>query len=204
MKIKKGYCHCGCGRKTNLATYPIKRYGMKIGDPFRYICGHNGRTKESIKHLSKARNKWIAKSRDRKKHLKDFWSKVVKKKGCWEWKGTVDKPGYSIIFICGKSTKAHRFSWELHNGKIPDGLTIDHLCRNRACVNPAHLEPVTHRENIIRGISPVAENAKKTHCKYGHPFDDKNTYFLRGHRQCRICQNEATKRYRKRKQAVGV
>lgn len=89
---------------------------------------------------------------------------------------------------------AHRLSYELHKGEIPEGLEIDHLCRNRWCVNPDHLEAVTRRENIMRGDGPkkLGElNSKKTHCKHGHPFDKENTrYRPTGGRSCRICNRE--------------
>ncbi len=84
---------------------------------------------------------------------------------------------------------AHRAAYELYVGPIPEGLTIDHLCRNTLCVNPAHLEAVTMRENILRGTGPSAQAARKTHCLRGHPFDDGNTLFrATGKRVCRACQ----------------
>jgi len=91
----------------------------------------------------------------------------------------------------------HRIAYEFALGPIPDGLTLDHLCRNTICCNPAHLEPVTLRVNTLRGTSPIADNARKTHCKNGHPFDEANTYNppkQPTHRHCRICQNERGKR----------
>jgi hypothetical protein len=84
---------------------------------------------------------------------------------------------------------AHRVLYRLVNGPIPIGAEIDHLCRNRSCVNPDHLEAVSHRENLMRSpIAPAAINARKTHCKYGHEFTQTNTYVSSGRRRCRLCQ----------------
>lgn len=90
-----------------------------------------------------------------------------------------------------KYTSAHRFSYEFANGPVPDGLQLDHLCRNRLCVNPGHIEPVTQRVNMLRGISPAAENARKTHCMNGHPLIGTNLVLRKsGSRGCRHCINE--------------
>ena len=85
-----------------------------------------------------------------------FWSRVVKSDDCWEWAGAHDNHGYSKTSFEYRDMAAHRVAYELVVGPIPEGLTIDHLCRNRGCVNPAHLEPVTQRENTLRGVSPAA------------------------------------------------
>lgn len=119
--------------------------------------------------------------------------------GCWEWSGGRDTHGYSQWGLDRRSAGAHRWAYEHFVGPIPDGLVIDHLCRNRACVNPAHLEPVSNVENIRRGVSPPALNARKTHCGNGHEFTPENTRVNRsGDRACRACGREASRRYRER------
>lgn len=118
-----------------------------------------------------------------------FWSKVRKTETCWEWVAGKDH-GYGIIQAGGRARKAHRLAYEMLVGPIPAGLILDHLCRNRSCVNPAHLEVVTNRENVLRGVGPTAANAAKTHCVRGHAFTPENTIRRRGtQRDCRACKN---------------
>lgn len=91
----------------------------------------------------------------------------------------------------------HRVAWETLRGPIPDGMQLDHLCRQRACWNPDHLEPVSPRENVLRGVGITAMNAKKTHCPQGHPYDDANTGITStGKRRCRACGREAFHRHK--------
>lgn len=115
----------------------------------------------------------------------------VTESGCWLWTGATGKVGYGIFNKGRKDfVAAHRYSYELHKGSIGEGLTIDHLCRVRCCVNPDHLEAVSLRENIIRGESPSAHHARQTHCLNGHEFTFNNTYRFRGKaRICRQCRN---------------
>lgn len=110
--------------------------------------------------------------------------------GRWLWTGNLTH-GYGRFSIKSKRYRAHRISYTLHKGAIPKGMTLDHLCRVRGCVNPAHLEVTSMRENTLRGVSPTAVNAQKTHCKHGHEFNERNTYTLKRNgtyrRKCRPC-----------------
>lgn len=118
-----------------------------------------------------------------------FWNFVRKSSYCWEWTGYKTPNGYGMF---GKRY-AHRLAYELLVGPIGDGLTLDHLCRFRDCVNPAHLEPLSMRDNILRGTAPTAENAAKTHCVRGHAFDKANSIVRKdrpGTRECRQCRRD--------------
>lgn len=118
---------------------------------------------------------------------------------CWLWTAAKDRHGYGRVRWEGlSSAMAHRVVYELLVGPIPGGLTLDHLCRTPSCVKPAHLEPVTLRENILRGDSPSARHAQKTHCPHGHEYDYIDP---RGARQCRRCRMEAWRRHHARKAA---
>lgn len=105
---------------------------------------------------------------------------------CVLWGGSKNKSGYGFFSIRGDTFAAHRIEWERVNGEIPDGLEMDHLCRNPSCVNPDHLEAVTSRVNVLRSTCPPAVNARKTHCIRGHEFDRTNK---RGQRRCCKCRN---------------
>ena len=122
---------------------------------------------------------------------------------CWRWiGGSRTKGGYVRITAGGRGVMAHRWAFELLVGPIPEGLTIDHLCRVTDCVNPAHLEVVTQRTNIVRGDGPAARNVVKTHCPQGHPYDETNTYRRPdGGRDCKLCINERSRRRNERRRA---
>jgi hypothetical protein len=122
-----------------------------------------------------------------------FWAKVEKTDTCWVW-SAAKISGYGAFKLDGRAIRAHRFAYELLVGPVPEGLPLDHLCRNRACVNPAHLEPVTHRVNILRGEGACAVKARQTHCIHGHEFTLENTYLKSGKRQCRTCRRSATRK----------
>ena len=126
----------------------------------------------------------------RKTDHERFWEKVNKTDTCWLWTGALSN-GYGTFGAKGKSWGAHRYSYLLV-AEIPEGLHLDHLCRVRNCVNPEHLEPVTCKENIHRGIGmPFQVNAAKTHCDKGHEFTPENTTLAHvngGGRKCKACQ----------------
>jgi hypothetical protein len=129
---------------------------------------------------------------------------------CWEWTDALTASGHAQVSMHGTTCPAYRVSYQMFVGPIPDELTLDHLCRNRACVNPTHVEPVTIRENTLRGIGPSSVNAAKTHCLRGHEFTPENIYWgmrrgKRPFRVCRICMLEwSSRQYLKRKESRGI
>ncbi len=140
--------------------------------------------------------KRFAHGHHRRKSLAPF---IVAENGCWLWQRTTTH-GYGHKPVNGRYVRAHRWAYELLVGPIPEGLELDHLCRDRACINPAHLEPVTRRENAKRGSAGLINAARqraKTHCKNGHPFNEANTRVNRkGYRECRACAREKMQRRR--------
>ncbi len=128
--------------------------------------------------------------------LGGFWPRVEEQSdGCWLWRGKLDRAGYGQFLTGNRKegnrrwTMAHRWAYDQFVGFVPAGLELDHLCRRRHCVNPDHLEAVTHKVNILRGESPTAVNARKTHCPQGHPYSGENlkTLRTRTNRECRTC-----------------
>jgi hypothetical protein len=115
-----------------------------------------------------------------------LWSKVREEGDCWIFTGSLSK-GYGQLWdrSVQRARGAHVVAYELVVGLVPPGLTLDHTCRNRVCVNPAHLEPVTNAENVRRGL----KGRLVTHCPQGHPYDAANTYVYRGHRYCKTCRD---------------
>jgi len=127
--------------------------------------------------------------------------------GCWGWSGLLSREGYAKLKVGGMGTVGHRMIWELFNGHITAGLELDHLCRARACVNPTHLELVSHKENVLRGCGPSALAARRTHCVKGHELSGANLYPTKAsskkRRVCRPCLLDAQRRYRGRQKAAG-
>ncbi len=114
---------------------------------------------------------------------------------CWTWMGAKSSFGHGVFNFGDRVGRAHRFSYGLRFGEIPPGRELDHLCRNPSCVNPAHLEPVTHRVNMLRGTNVASRNAAATHCPKGHPYTPENTGPTSGGgRRCRTCHREAERR----------
>ena len=174
------------------------------GENLRIATRKGGKQERICRTCSRDRNRA---SKDRRKGIsrpladarERFLGKIERTaSGCWEWQGYIDRHGYGRITINYKPHSAHRVGYELFVGPIPDGLVIDHLCRNRACVNPEHLEPVTNDENVRRGLrSPT-----KTHCVHGHEFTIENTRIsASGRRRCLECERIRSRDYQQRKVA---
>lgn len=138
-----------------------------------------------------------------------FWAKIDKNGPipqdrpelgpCWLWTGALID-GYGVWWLERRNRPAHVSSFIAFTQRpIPSGLQLDHLCRVRRCCNPEHLEPVTGRENVLRGRGLAAVNAAKTACLQGHPLDETNTYIHDGKRSCKSCRIEAVRRLRARR-----
>lgn len=129
-------------------------------------------------------------------HYADRFNAKISRGECWEWTGGLTPAGYGKFWLDGRTVLAHRLSYELHVGPIPPGMQLDHLCRRRSCVRPDHLQPVTIRDNLLRGVDTLAAlNVAKTHCRNGHEFTDANTYRPPdGSRVCRECQRAKDRR----------
>ena len=124
-----------------------------------------------------------------------FWDRVLMVENCWEWLGWTNNWGYAYFHEFDRKLRVARWAYEHFRGPIPEGLVIDHLCRNHRCVNPAHLEAVTVKENTLRGTGFAPANAAKETCKRGHPLEGDN--LLGGRfRQCRACKYERTRKRR--------
>jgi hypothetical protein len=134
-----------------------------------------------------------------------FWAKIVQRGDCWEWTGGTIGAGYGHFTQGGeqKMMLAHRWAYEAMVGEIPAGLVLDHLCMNKLCVNPDHLDPVTQAVNIERNPNSINKTcAMVTHCPAGHAYDEANTRWYKGGRNCRACARVHTANYRARKAAA--
>ncbi len=144
---------------------------------------------------------------DRTDPIVRFWRFVDRgnANACWVWRGALDKRGYGLFWSGSSGVRAYRWLFERERGEVPAGKHLDHLCRNPACVNPDHLEVVTPRENIMRGAGVAPTFAARTHCNSGHEFAGSNLIMRRSgkyiSRRCRICNDEAQRRYQSKKRA---
>lgn len=129
---------------------------------------------------------------------------LIVESGCWEWQGLRDRKGYGRFSLGNRPTIVARASYAAFVGPIPQGLTIDHLCRNPPCVNPKHLEVVTRGQNTLRGNTITGRNARAVVCPKGHPYDTVNTYVdRRGRRACKACRREAKRSSEARARAAA-
>ncbi len=128
-------------------------------------------------------------------YLTRFLQRIqIDEKGCWVWAHSKSGSGYGEFCVNNKVYSTHCFIYEYYHGSINPNLEIDHLCRNQLCVNPLHLEQVTHQQNVLRGISPAARGAKKTHCPQGHEYTPENTCVSSG-RHCLTCARVSCHNY---------
>lgn len=180
-------------------TKDLKKFSKhaRHSDGYKAYCKPCYRYLTSLyRNFRKAYQQELRRIRE-KNYIRRFWGFVDKgeENKCWEWT-SVKTNGYGRFRYQGKMVRAHRYIYEQLIGAIPSGKTLDHLCRNPSCVNPKHLEPVSIKINTLRGNSPPAKNARKTHCKWGHEFSGKNLYIppSGNSRYCRTCLRNRKKK----------
>ena len=117
-----------------------------------------------------------------------FFEKIKHNGLCWEWKGCKLESGYGMFSLNGKLGYAHRASYILFRGLIQTKFVVHHLCKNRSCVNPIHLESITQKDNLLKGDSFQGANGRKTHCIHGHKLTPDNCYTSSGYRDCKTCR----------------
>lgn len=152
------------------------------------------------RHYKQWQNDWALKSDIIDGLRRSDWEKIdrTSPEGCWLWTGAYSShTGYGRVGWKSQVRDAHRYVWERLRGPVPAGLELDHLCRNRRCCNPGHLEPVTHQTNVLRGVSPASLHARKTHCPRGHQYDGVVNRVSEGRtaRKCLECDRQAARRY---------
>ena len=144
---------------------------------------------------------------NKRQHI-NFWAKIDKSGICWEWTGSKNNGGYGLFGLNYKMRSAHRVSYEIKWGKIPDGLVINHMCRNRGCVNPDHLEVVTQKVNVQKGLAGFKtglKNRAKTHCPQNHEYTPDNlTKQNNNKRNCKACNNDRIRARRARNKALDA
>lgn len=221
--VTSGLCECGCGQRTPPVKFNDARRGVVAGQPARFIRGHYNR-KSGFQaecsvggcstppesrgwchgHFEQWRRTGVVPTVPILRTPEErFNAKVDRTGSCWLWTGATAGGGrYGSFQYEGRVQRAHVVAWLLAGRTVPDGLVLDHLCRTTLCVNPDHLEPVSQRENVLRGTAPTSANARKTHCRRGHPLSGDNLYVeANGGRRCRACRVITTAERRARRKS---